>query len=471
MIDGALYPNQVSKFKESFGIRYSPYLQSGQVYIHVNTVKCMPEKPPIVEASRKKIKIKLAFGKEIHGYVALLKKRSIRGNYGIHLFRNNRLIRAFDKFGFAAHPENSMIMGELSLDHIPVNFSKSEFIKESPEYREALEEFGKSKIFMQTLHSSRSRGADTASIESVLGYFDGSSPAKHLEPRIRSKIACELLENATPFIMNGGKNSIEIDIRPLKNGPLYTIQRKNSRLKITINGKDDAFKFVKNPLLLIGMIASEAKLLCERPELEELLKERNREMRDFLQKWTKNTEKPTVRRAREAKTPNLGNYKLVDELIDMHEFLKENCEFQFQFTALSTLAPYLHNMRGKLVYTVHTSPGRGEYIADLLSRFNGRFVIVDRPDPSSLNTLLGLHNIDRIIAIREYSTIKGATIATPEKAFVDLLVETYTHDIPLDDVDLRRMLQSMENYNLINHKELKRYGRVMKKSPRLEKIM
>lgn len=49
-----LYPNQVSKFKESFGIRYFPYLETNQVSIQINSVFCKPKKPNIVEESKKK---------------------------------------------------------------------------------------------------------------------------------------------------------------------------------------------------------------------------------------------------------------------------------------------------------------------------------------------------------------------------------------------------------------------------------
>ena len=56
-----LYPNQVSNFKENFGIRYSPYLETNQVSIHINTVHCKPIKPDIVENSRTKIKLSLPY--------------------------------------------------------------------------------------------------------------------------------------------------------------------------------------------------------------------------------------------------------------------------------------------------------------------------------------------------------------------------------------------------------------------------
>ena len=66
-----LYPNQVSKYKESFGIRYFPYLQSKQVSIQINTIFCKPEKPNVVEGSQRKIKIPLKFGNEINQLLSI----------------------------------------------------------------------------------------------------------------------------------------------------------------------------------------------------------------------------------------------------------------------------------------------------------------------------------------------------------------------------------------------------------------
>lgn len=467
-----LYANQVSKFKESFGIRYFPYLQSNQVSIQINTVYCKPEKPNIVEGSQTKIKIPLQLGKEITGYVALLKKRSIKGHYGLHLFRNGRLIKAFEKFGFTAHPENAKIIGELNLDHVPVNFHKSEFIEESPEYQEAVNVFKTSNEFKQTLHSSWSKNKNIASVESVFDYFNKKSSAQYLERSVRAKTSKDLLDNTKPYEMKIGRNLIEIGIKSLQNEPLYTIKKENSHITITINKDNDAFRFVKNPLFLIGIIMSEVKVLVENPDFEKLLEKRNYEMSEFLSEWSEKPKKSETIREREVKIPNIGNYKLADELIDLHDFLKENCESKFQFTALSTLVSYLHNLRGKIVYTLHTTPNKGEYIVDLLSqKYGDRFAIVNKPDLNSLNTLLKMPTIYRIIAVREYSVVKGSTIATPEKAFVDLIVETHTHDIPLDDAELRRMLETMIRYNLINFEELRRYGNFVKKSTQLEKLL
>ena len=466
-----LYPNQVSNFKESFGIRYFPYLQANQVSIKINTIYCKPTKPDIVEGSWTKITVPLQSGKTVYGYVALLKKRSIKGHYGIHLFRNGRLVKAYEKFGFTAHPENAKIIGELNLDHVPVNFHKSEFIEESLEYREAVESFSTSENFRYILHSSKSTNKTTASIASVFDYFNKNTPAQHLEKSVRSNIAKELLDNTEPFEIRIGEKLIKICIKSLQNNNLYAIKEEDTYTDITINKDDNTFGFVKNPLFLIGMIASEVKLLADNPDLQKLIEKRNSNFKEFLDTWIQKT-KNTDFREKNADIPPNRYYNLDDELIAMHELLGEKFQFKFQFTALSTLTPYFHNIREKIVYTIHTTPGNGEYLAELLSEeFGSNFTIVDKPDPNLLNMLLKMPTVNRILAVREYHVIKGTTVAYPEKAFVDLLVEKYTYGIPLDETELGRMFHAMKRQNLIDMGKLQRYGKYVKKTAQMTKLL
>ena len=467
-----LYPNQVSKFKESFGIRYFPYLETNQVSIQINTVFCKPEKPNIVEGSRKNIQIKSEFGNKISGYVALLRKRSIKGHYGIHLFRNGRLIKAFAKFGFSAHPENAKIIGELNLDHVPVNFNKSAFIEESTAYENAVNAFRSSVEFKQTIQSSKSKSEATVSVESVFDYFNKNSSAQYLERSVRSKTSQELLGSTEPFEIKVGNNLIEIGIKSLKNGPLYIIEKQNSKVNVVINKDDEAFRFVKNPLFLIGIIASEIKLLGENPNFEKLLEKRNHDIKEFLNTWSEKSNKKAIFRDREVNIPNIPNYKLADELIEVHDHLKENFGFKFQFTALSTLTPYLHNLRGKIIYTLYTEPEKGEYLSELLAeKFNKKFTIIHAPDKKTLDILLKMPTTERIISIREYAVIRGSTIATPEKAFLDLVNETHSHDGQLGDLELRRMFATMKRSNLVRYENLQTYAKFIKKLDLVEKFL
>ena len=464
-----LYPNQVSNFKENFGIRYSPYLETNQVSIHINTVHCKPIKPDIVENSRTKIKLSLPISGEITGYVALLKKRSISGNYGINLFRNKRLITAFEKFGFTAHPENAKIVGELHLDHVPVNINKTQFIT-GPKYEEAENLFRTSKEFIVIHHLSKSKSKTISSVKSVFDYFNHDSSSKYLDRNVRSTISKELLHSTEPFEIKLGDDMVKISLQSLENSPLYVINKQNSETNIIINKNDESFRFVKNPLFLIGMIASEVSLYEQSPNFEKLLHQRNNDMKKFLKEWSEKPKK-LESRVRTSKAPHIQHYKLADELVAIHEFLEENYPYKFQFTALSTLTPYLHNLRGQLVYTLHTQPARGEYLVDMLSEFDKTFTIVSEPDSQSLYMLLKMPNIDRIIAIREYAVIKGSTIAMPEKAFVDLVVDVHTHNTPLDDMELRRMLQTMQRYGLVDSDELRRCGNFVKKSSHIGQLL
>ena len=467
-----LYPTQVTKFKENFGLRYAPYLQKKQVSIQINTGFCKPRHEDMEEGSKTLVELQLPTGIIVNGYVALLKKRSIQGHYGINLIKHGRLIKSFAKFGFPAHPETAKIIGELNLDHVPVNFYKSEFIEESKEYQEVLKIFTSSDVLKTIRLLAKSKGSMVASIESVFDYFDEKSESQYLERNVRTKLTQELLNDTKPFEIKLGKNVAEIAIKPLKNEPLYTVKNIDSKKTITINSNDSSFKFVKNPLFLIGMIASEVKLLSDNPDFEKFIQERNNELKEFLEKWSEKNDKKETFRDREIPIPDIPHYKLVDELIDLHDFLKENCESKFQFTALSTLTPYLHNLRGKIVYTLYTTPNKGEYVTELLSKeCKDNFAIVNKPDLNSLTTLLKMPKIDRIIAVREYSVVKGSTIATPDKAFVDLIVEIYTHDIPLDNMELKRILQTMKRNGLINLEEIQRYGNFVKKSSQLEKLL
>ena len=467
-----LYPNQVSKFKDNFGIRYFPYLKTGQVSIQINTVFCKPEKPDIFEGSKKNIRIELGLEEKVDGYIALLKKRSIKGRYGLHLFKNGRLIKAYEKFGFTAHPENAKIIGELNLDHVPVNFNKSAFIEESSEYQRVVSVFRQSPEFRETIQSSKSKSQSTVSIESVFDYFNRGSPPQYLERSIRTKVSQELLDNTKPFTIKTGGNTVEIEIKPLKNEPLYIIEKHDSRIRVTINKDDEAFGFVKNPLYLIGVIASEIRLLGKDPNFEMLLKKRNQDVREFLNTWSKKGIKEEVSRNREVEIPRIPNYGLADELIEVHDYLKENYGYKFQFTALSTLTPYLHNLRGRLIYTLYTEPSRGEYLSEMLAgRCGSRFTVIHTQDRKALDMFQRMSATERIIGIREYAVIRGATIAAPEKAFLDLINETHGHGGQLDQQELKRMFASMKRSNLINSENLQTCAKFLKKSGLLERIL
>lgn len=49
-----LYPNQISNFKRSFGIRYGPYIKNKQIRIKINTTECVPVEPEPKKGTKQK---------------------------------------------------------------------------------------------------------------------------------------------------------------------------------------------------------------------------------------------------------------------------------------------------------------------------------------------------------------------------------------------------------------------------------
>lgn len=483
-----LYPNQVSILKENFGIRYSPYLESGQIALSVNTVHCRPAEQDIESGSMIKLIIPLDFGVEITGHLALLKKRSIKGNYGIHLFWKGRLIKAFAKFGFRAHPENAKIVGSINLDHVPVNYTKSGFLEESGEYLDAVKRLAASEQLRTMLRrSATTAGASMPSIRSVFDHVAaGLDDGYEMSTRVRTEPSMKSIVSTKPFAVRcGGHKRIDVRVEHKEPGaPLYvadTMEEEggDSTTRVSINADSDAFRFVKNPLFLIGMIASESKLLASRPEMAGLLDERNREMAGLLSRQRQNaggSAPPASGEERWRRRYSLaesGSYKLSPELVEAHDILVDRHEFKFQFTALSTLSSYMHDLGGKLVYTVHTIPPHGEGIVDLLADSMGEeFAVADRPSAATIEALLRLPRVRRVLAVREYTQITGSTIATPAKAFVDLMMESSAHGVlMMNATGLRRVLEGMLRLGVVELEDVRRHARASKCTRQLDGLL
>lgn len=461
-----LYPNQVSNFNDSFGIRYAPYVLDGQIQLRINTTLCKPQEPEIVEGTRKNIHIALLDGSTMSGYVALLKKRSIKGHYGIHLFKNGRLIKAYEKFGFKPHPEIAKIIGKLDLNNVPVNFHKSAFIEDSPEYHAAEQAFANHPTVQQIMKESRTRSEMSATPDSVFRYMAGDETAQYLDTRVTNKAARQLLDETKEFDLKFGNNKTLVSFVEETTDPLYDIKWTQDGLRVYINKNNTIFNYVRNPLFLIGLIAAEIEMISTDPKFyNEFVKPRNSKLMIFINEWR---EKEPSTRERQEQLPSFVGYKLSDDLIAIHDELKEKYENKFQFTALSTLSNYLHYSLGKKIYTVYTVPGAGMYLTDLLSHMvPANFVVLDDPKPNELTLVLDTSKSDRIIIVREYVEIYGSTISSPEKAWVDLVNEIYTHKIPVQETELQYILEGLlsrkivdSNKILLQLKHQKKLGKV-----------
>lgn len=464
-----LYPNQVSRFRDNFGMRYGPYLQDDQVSIRINSFYCRPKEFNVVPRSRIPVDIRLEFGHRITGYLELLKQHSVRGRYGINLFKNGRLIKAFEKFGFPPHPKDSKVIGCLDLDHVPVNFTKSAFIEDSLEYEQAVDKFTHSDVLQKMLRSSRTVDETLVPIAAVFDYFDGTGQPKHLAKRVSANLSKKMLNSSESFQIKTGKETATVSIKSLRDGSFYQIGRKDGRMLIIINRNSEVFKFVKNPLFLMAVIASEARLLADNRDLADIVRLRNNSIISFLDDWSA---KEPIPRDRDTPIPAIAGYGLEEGLVELHEFLKARYEFKFQFTALSTLAPYLHNLPGQVIYSLHTTPRNGRYLAELLSdEFSNDLAVAYKPNRSQISALLNMRSVSRMVFVWEYSSISGSTIAEPEKAFVDLLTDIRAHGVVLPLSEAVHILEHMKWRNILNMEKLERYAKAVHKTAVLSTLL
>lgn len=428
-----LYPNQTTAFKKSFGIRYGAYLRSGQVRLYVNSRPCQASDPSIEGGSRRDLEIPLPSGGVVRGWVGLLKKRSIRGDYGLHLYRNGRLIRAFDKFGMRMHPEVAKVVGELHLDRVPVNFCKSGFLTESAEYAECVNAFKKHPEVGRIMRGS-SRGAPMPDslVQSVLDYPSGGA-AQPL-PRMGRDRAGRVLKEAASYSTRGAAGPIEVVFEDGAGDDLYGISRpepgEGAPFRITINRKSPVFRAAANPLFLVGMIRAEADILASdhggADGMAELVKRRNRLWCKFARDWSPQAE--PYRRpdfpTRRGRPPLIPDYGLAAELVEVHDFVSERFGDPFQFTALSTLARFLHNAYARMPYHLVTEKGRAERLHDLVGgHWGDEFTVLLNPGEIEARTAMNVSDKGQFIIVREFARPVSGTWADPAKAWLDLAVE------------------------------------------------
>lgn len=453
----ALYPSQTTTFRKKFGIRYGEYIKNNQIFLHVNSRECTVTEAPIVKGSRKDLEIEVSDGRYIRGWIGLLEKRSIRGDYGIHLYRNNRLIRAFDKFGIRSHPEVAKITGRMDLDHVPVNFHKTGFIEESAEYGEAVAKFMANPDVVRMLRSSISRPEQASGMTSLIGYLADDGQVGRIRPRMSTADSRSLLQKAGRFHVETGKgNHVDFVFEDLDDGGLYRVEKTApSGHRVVINRQSPVFRAVGNPLFLVGMIGLEAKEIIREPEAYgEFIKKRNAAWGRFVDGWS--PKKAARGRRKGARTGvSMPKYSLAADLIGLHDHLAEKFEHAFQFTALGTLYPFLHNAYNHITYNVETIRGAGQLLRDTIRGYgDGGFNAVLSPRPAEARAMREFAGPGMSFIIRETSVPITGTWAGPEKAWVDLFVEVRQNTLGISADELEHTLDYMMDHNMISEKRV-----------------
>ncbi len=120
------------KLKEDIQTRFWHYLD--EISVKLNNKIITPLSVKIEEWTRFEINTKCDYWK-ITWWVWLTEKFKSSQKYGIHCYRNNRLIAPYNKIGFNHHPTLTRVYWEIHMNFVPVTHNKKSFEIESDEYK------------------------------------------------------------------------------------------------------------------------------------------------------------------------------------------------------------------------------------------------------------------------------------------------------------------------------------------------
>jgi len=122
----------------AMGRIFRHFIKNNQVEIYVNGEPVLAFEWDLQEDYLQNIDFAVN-GKAVRGWFGLQKKTSLKTGYGFELIRHNRIVRRHEKLGFNAHPKLAWIVGELHLDEFQVVNNKTDFVRDTDDWR-AVEE-------------------------------------------------------------------------------------------------------------------------------------------------------------------------------------------------------------------------------------------------------------------------------------------------------------------------------------------
>lgn len=432
-------PERMTRVRKWFGVRYGPFIKNGEIRLSVDGKECVAREPEIEAGTKRKIDITTLDDLSIRGWVALLKKRSIKGDYGVHLYSKGRLIKPYAKFGIPTHPTAAKFIGSVVLENVPVNVFKTEFFTQHGSYEAAKNAFKADPAVKETLKRAANRSPHAIQVKNILNPPD--YPKKVRLPRLGEAEAENLLESI-------GTDVIETDYGPnirLEDGGsgLYRIENKGHGEVVVVNRQSDVFRAFRNPLHLLVMIQAEADLFSGDPQASGSVAVRNG-------RWERRISNLVNVRP---KNPSLRNEDmLMSDLRDLCSHLVKKYRRRFQFTALSTLAEHLNQVYRKVAYTVYTTKGGGGHLVDEI-RKHGEFAPILNPAYPQLRTAFDMVERKDIVVIREFASIPKSFVATFDKAWVDLFVEVTKKGMKQYNVELE-MVEALLNLEMVTEDRL-----------------
>lgn len=300
------------------------------------------------------------------------------------------------------------------------------------------------------------RGDGAAAAAGVHGYLFGRTddPAP-VALRMGRDASERLLGALRPARFRVGGRTVRIDYADSGGAP-YAIDARGPAVRVTVNRKSRLFSAVANPLYLVALAVAEARALCTiEGGMGDFLGERSRIWTRTVEGWLPEKRGPAAEGRRQRRRAALAGYRVSRRLEGLESFLAGRYEFALEFSGLSTLEWYTHNVLGTPIYSLYTEKGQGGYLRDLVMEHDGAFVPVVGPNGDAMRELLDANRGRPFVAIREYA--KGGLrqgLAPPATAWMDLLREARLHHMPMLDEDLAAILMRLRERGLVDISEL-----------------
>lgn len=473
-----LYRPLVGILVDAFEFRYGLFIKTDQVNLYINSRKCAPKEDKIIEDTKIEFAIPLSDDKVVTGWGALLEKRQ-GAEYGFNLFKNKRLIKMHDKglFGREEHSLISLIVGELNLDHIPTLYNKTDFLKDSPEFKEFAEAFIKYEPFLELKreaikpkHAKEITDATREKIRSITKTFlkqlDSIEKGNYEFPKEEFKAGKDYKIIDENINVQGKKRRLIIKLVYKPDLSIKNIKGTKDTIEIDINQNSFPYRHLKDKTAFVNMQIAEAISY-------HIAKENNLSIDDlfklndnFISAGLMEINRKPFKKQTDLKTENQD--MLVDELKEVNSYLLKEKSFkddEYYFTATAVLESYLTHIPTVSYYFLYAEPGLGEKIQNcLIEKFEDKFLVVLNPkklDSEYFSNVIKNTKLNKIIIVkekeREEPYKKEGSVAPLEMALGDLLFEIRKNNLPVSLDDIETMVEDLNMSGKLQKLKLKRY--------------
>lgn len=478
-----LYPTQTYKATEYFGKRYAPLIEKKLLNIHINSRPCLAILP--VLKYKEPFEALLPSGNKINGWIGLKKVGSIVGDYGFNLYNQGRLISFNDKSFIPQHPTVARVVGDLNLDFVPTNFSKTEFILDSPEYFEVKRILPENKQIRDILQEAR-KNKYSAEISDQIRekLYSEVKTTFDLIPKIETDFSFESTTNVIPdqliisesVYYNGEKYNIKVYLVGKDECKTFFITKYEDQIKIDININSPFFFSFKSKTLPINIVLADA--------LSTIFNFKDQSDRQYFKDKLISASLNTIKedKTKEDLTDKIKSHTLQDNswllsenLLNLYERLVEKFGNSFYFTGTSVLEGYQNNLPAIQYYFVYCDLGQINSIAKEIKQLNDTLLVLQNPKKEEIILTIKNTGHNKVIILREkqrdIAELREGSVASIETAFVDLYFEIKHEHVPIVESEIHEIFENIISTGEGNINKIRRRAIKRKVKEKLEEIL